>query len=84
MRIAAVVIISAIFGGTAAQSAPLVEGPWCGVRLGRNAGVWRCQYWSLEQCRSEMIAGERGYCNMNPAYLSGPPQRHRKRVMHGD
>ena len=68
-----------LLGTTAGGAAPLVEGPWCAVYQGRNAGVWRCDFWTLEACTREVIAGNRGFCNHNPAWLAagGPPQRRR-------
>jgi len=44
------------------------EGPWCaGTNRGR-AFVYNCSMRTLEQCVSEVIAGNRGFCNPNPSY----------------
>jgi hypothetical protein len=54
------------------------EAPWCAVI---NTGMdvhWDCQYQSLEQCYPNVIAGNRGFCNQNPAY-QGEPRRRRAR-----
>ncbi len=82
MRIATVAMLCAavLVDVAISRAAPLVEGPWCGVPAGRwSSGIWRCEYWSLEECRAMMVAGDRGHCNMNPSYLDRPPQRPRKR-----
>ena len=52
-------------------------GPWCAVI---NTGMdvhWDCQYGSFEQCYPTVVAGNRGFCNQNPAYM-GPAEPHRK------
>ena len=50
------------------------EAPWCAVI---NTGMdvhWDCQYQSFEQCYPNILAGNRGFCNQNPAY-HGPERR---------
>jgi hypothetical protein len=43
--------------------------PWCAVfTLGLGAVVWDCQYRSVEECRPNVLAGNRGFCNHNPAW----------------
>jgi hypothetical protein len=44
--------------------------------MGRNV-VWDCIYPSIEACRPNVIAGNRGFCNLNPSY-AGPPVEYRK------
>jgi len=57
--------------------------PWCAViGLGRGLVYWDCQYATLEQCVPNVIAGNRGFCNQNPAYEAGPPVRPRRPVRH--
>jgi len=63
--------------------------PWCAViSVGSGSVYWDCHYWSVEACVPNVLAGNRGFCNHNPAY-EGPPVRprvphHRKRhVRHG-
>ncbi len=54
------------------------NGPWCAVaNMGGGNVVWDCHYRSVEECRSNVIAGNRGFCNMNPAW-NGPPVRARR------
>ena len=45
---------------------------------------WDCQYNSLEECVPNVLSGNRGFCNVNPAfglYAAKPTehQKHRKR-----
>jgi hypothetical protein len=43
--------------------------PWCAViSVGFGDVVWDCQYNSIEECRPNVIAGNRGFCNHNPRY----------------
>ncbi len=48
--------------------------PWCAVsnRGGGNV-VWDCQYQTMQQCVPNVLGGNGGFCNLNPAYV--PPQR---------
>lgn len=64
--------------------------PWCAVvSLGTGDVYWDCQYPSLEACRPNVLAGNRGFCNVNPAFYGGwgagePVRRHVKhRARHG-
>ena len=54
--------------------------PWCAVQsIGAGDVVWDCEFQSIEQCRPEVIAGNRGSCNLNPYYQPAPsPVQHRK------
>ncbi|HZP79699.1 MAG TPA: DUF3551 domain-containing protein [Pseudolabrys sp.] len=69
-----------LIAGTPAAHAQ--DGPWCGVQQ-RGGMSWNCSFQTLEQCRQEMVAGNRGYCNQNPSFFGraeGPrPRRHRHR-----
>ena len=61
-----------------------LNAPWCAViSFGRGDAYWDCQYFSLEDCVPQVIAGNRGFCNTNPAYTGVAEQgkrRHKKRV----
>jgi hypothetical protein len=48
--------------------------PWCAV-VDTGAGRFEsdCEYYSIQECRPNVIAGNRGFCQMNPRYLPGPP-----------
>jgi hypothetical protein len=59
--------------------------PWCAIIDYGDGGVsWECVYRSFEECYPNVIAGNKGSCNVNP-YGSGPSaptaaasHRHRK------
>jgi hypothetical protein len=51
--------------------------PWCAVTNQGRDMYWDCQYASFEQCAPNVIAGNRGFCNQNPAY-EGPAEPRRK------
>ena len=60
--------------------------PWCAIIDYGDGGVsWECNYRSFEECYPNVIAGNKGSCNVNP-YGSGPPaspaasHKHRKQV----
>lgn len=48
------------------------DAPWCAVvNLGMGEMYWDCQYRTVEECRPNVVAGNRGFCNLNP-YGPGP------------
>ncbi len=48
------------------------DAPWCAViSLGTGEVYWDCEYRTIEECVPNVIAGNRGFCNLNPA--AGPP-----------
>jgi len=66
------------------------DAPWCAVtEQGAGWVVHDCQYWSAAECAPHVIAGDRGFCNLNP-YFQGAypapgalPQKHyRHRARH--
>jgi hypothetical protein len=49
------------------------EAPWCAVmEIGAGDVEWDCQYYSVAACAPNVIAGNRGFCAINPRY-SPPP-----------
>jgi hypothetical protein len=62
------------------------DAPWCAViNLGTGDVVWECEYRTAEECAPHVLAGNRGFCNVNPYgsswSVSGPvvPHRHAHR-----
>ena len=52
--------------------------PWCAVReLGTGEVQWDCQYYSVAECAPTVVAGNRGFCNVNPylPYVANPGPR---------
>ncbi len=49
------------------------EGPWCALSdIGGGVMQENCSMRSLEMCRQEVIAGNRGFCNPNPRWQGNP------------
>ena len=45
------------------------EGPWCALSdIGGGVMQENCSMRTLEMCRQEVIAGNRGFCNPNPRW----------------
>ena len=50
------------------------QGPWCaGTNRGSGSFVYNCSMRTFEQCVSEVIAGNRGFCGPNPYYRGLEP-----------
>lgn len=42
---------------------------WCAViNIGTGDVYWDCHYRTFEACWPNVIAGNRGFCNVNPTY----------------
>ncbi len=61
---------------------PPDEAPWCAViSLGRGSEYWDCRYATIEACRPNVLAGNRGVCSTNPRWpgwakqVEGPTER---------
>ena len=57
--------------------------PWCAVVAAGDGDMqWHCEYQSIEDCRPNVLAGNRGWCNQNPypvaAYSAHRKQAHPK------
>jgi Protein of unknown function (DUF3551) len=67
---AALVVITA--GSVSATAAAgWRENPWCAVIDYGDGGVtWECNYRTFEECYPNVLAGNKGSCNLNPA--AGP------------
>ena len=65
------------------------DAPWCAVlQVGTGSVTWHCYYRTVEECVPNVLAGNRGSCNLNPYFTAsrGPATTarpaHRKR-QHG-
>jgi len=49
--------------------------------MGDGDAQWDCEYRSIEECRPNVLAGNRGWCNPNPYFISYRPtdQRHSRK-----
>ena len=57
--------------------------PWCAVvNYGTGEVVWECEYYSAAECAPNVVAGNRGFCNLNPYWRADVPAKvalkHRK------
>jgi Protein of unknown function (DUF3551) len=51
------------------------DAPWCAV-VDQGAGniMWECYYQTIAECRPNVLAGNRGFCQHNPYYQAAAPQ----------
>ena len=64
------------------QPAAAYEAPWCAVvSMGTGSVYWDCQYRSFEECyrKGNVLAGNRGWCNPNPYFVTDPTERRHAR-----
>jgi hypothetical protein len=48
------------------------DAPWCAIIDYGDGGVtWECVYRTFEECYPNVLAGNKGFCNVNP-YGPGP------------
>jgi hypothetical protein len=67
LLIATAVFAAATFCYVPASSA-FGDAPWCAVIATDMEGVhWDCQYRTFAECAPNVVAGDRGFCNLNPA-----------------
>ena len=57
------------------------DAPWCAVISLKGDVYWDCQYRTVEECVPNVIAGNRGFCNLNPwpGPSNGVAYKHQKR-----
>jgi hypothetical protein len=67
-------VAALIFEMSPGHAAYFGNAPWCAV-VNRGSGdmEWDCEYGSIETCRPNVIAGNRGFCQINPYYSPAPP-----------
>lgn len=73
-----IVVIAAaaalIFASSPGHASYSGNAPWCAVvNVGAGDVQWDCQYPSVEACRPNVIAGNRGFCQVNPYFSPAPP-----------
>jgi hypothetical protein len=77
-----VISLGAILGTSTARAGTYGYAPWCAVmNIGAGTVTWDCEYRSSEECIPHVIAGNRGFCNMNPSFVppaAATPAKHRK------
>ena len=82
-------VVAGFAGVFIAPTAQAYEAPWCAViEMSKGSVYWDCQYRSFEDCyrRGNILAGNRGFCNLNPRWVAAydpyarPRARHRAQV----
>ena len=71
---------------SASQAQYYGDAPWCAVLdVGTGSVTWHCYYRTVEECVPNVLAGNRGSCNLNPYFTAphGPaatahPARHKR------
>lgn len=77
---AAIAALAGVFFGLQPAKA---EAPWCAViTIGEDSVIWDCRYRSVEECRPNVLAGNRGFCNPNPYFAVGPTKYKHSRKRH--
>ncbi len=94
IRLAIIAVDLALVSMVGARSAHASgDAPWCAViNLGMGDVYWDCQYRTVEECVPNVIAGNRGFCNLNPrgpgpapaARTAVPHQRHSRHHVQRD
>jgi hypothetical protein len=72
VRIGCVLVAASafLFVGVPAGHALSGDAPWCAVvNIGNGEIEWDCHYQTVEQCAPNVVAGNRGFCNLNPYYV---------------
>jgi hypothetical protein len=65
---AAVAAVMSLNGPAARAASAWRENPWCAVIDYGDGGVtWECNYRTFEECYPNVLAGNKGSCNLNPA-----------------
>jgi hypothetical protein len=76
----AAVFVSLQLGPTSAMAQYYTSAPWCAViSLGAGDVHWECIYRS-NQCRTTILAGNRGFCNPNPYFAGAADPRRTRRA----
>jgi hypothetical protein len=62
-----------LFGPTPGRAGTFGDAPWCAViPMGDGDVHWDCEYNSVAACQPNVIAGNRGFCNVNPYWSPTP------------
>ena len=84
VRILSVVAVVCVISAFEAPPARSAEGPWCAfVNIGTGNVLEECHYYSIEACRANVLAGNRGFCNPNPRWVGPPPKARKSRRSSG-
>jgi Protein of unknown function (DUF3551) len=82
IMLALAALAAAFFTNVPASQAYYGNAPWCAVvSIGWGDLDEACIYNTFEECRPNVIAGNRGFCSENPHYVprAEAPVKHKKR-----
>jgi hypothetical protein len=86
LTVAGLLAAATRFGVPAAEAGTFGNAPWCAVQnLGAGDVVWDCEFRTAEACAPHVIAGDRGFCNINPGWAApfpATPSRHYRKRHH--
>jgi hypothetical protein len=73
--------VAAAMGFSVSASYAYGDAPWCAVVNVGKGVTWNCYYQTVDQCIPNVIAGNRGFCNLNPDPRPAPVAKssHHKR-----
>jgi hypothetical protein len=71
---------------SASQAQYYGDAPWCAVlQIGTGSVTWHCYYRTVDECVPNVLAGNRGWCNVNPYFTASRvpaatayPARHKR------
>jgi len=79
----AIAIAAALLFVTQQAEADYYGAPWCAVvAMGDGDMQWDCEYRTIEECRPNVLAGNRGWCNPNPTLPYQPAEQRPYRKRH--
>jgi hypothetical protein len=64
--IVAAFVFAAAMGSSVTSGHAFGDARWCEVKNLGSDVVWDCEYRTIGDCASHVIAGERSFCNINP------------------
>jgi hypothetical protein len=67
--------------GPGPATADYYGAPWCAVvSMGDGDMQWDCEYRSIEECRPNVLSGNRGWCHPNPYPVVSSSNNDRRRA----
>ena len=80
VSVAAILVLLAL-SPTTVKAQYYTSAPWCAViSFGAGDVHWECIYRSIDECRPNVLAGNRGFCNPNPYYVGAAEPRRSRRA----
>jgi hypothetical protein len=80
--ISAAVLVIAVMALAPVPAQAGGQAPWCAVINQGRDSYWDCHYSTFEACYPTVLAGNRGFCNENPAYEGAPAPRRKAARRH--